>query len=119
MRKLRSLIVDDDDDIRWILSLHLATGPVEVVGEAEDGLQAIELARELEPDIVLMDLLMPRMDGVEATTAIKKRHPETVVFGFTAIPEQGARLLRAGATAVFSKSSLDDLLLTLQRMFPY
>lgn len=115
MRKLRTLIVDDDEDIRLLLSLNFLGGPIEVVGEASDGERGVELALELQPDIIVMDLMMPVMDGAEATTLIKRQMPEVAVFGFTAAEaETSDRLLRAGATGVFSKDKVPALLRTLQ-----
>ncbi|MDX5317950.1 MAG: response regulator transcription factor [Actinomycetes bacterium] len=68
---LRVLVADDQDLIRTGLSLILNAQPgIEVVGEASDGEQAVELARRLRPDVCLLDISMPRMDGIEATTAL-------------------------------------------------
>jgi two-component system, NarL family, response regulator LiaR len=67
------LITDDHGVVRQGLRMFLSLDPdFEVVGEAENGQEALEMARELRPDVVLMDLLMPVMDGMEATRAIRK-----------------------------------------------
>ena len=118
MTRLRAVIVDDDADVRLLLTLNFLEGPIEVVGEAPDGQRGVELALELQPDIVVMDLMMPVMDGAEATRAIKKEIPGVAVFGFTAADAKGAdRLLRAGATGVLSKDKVPDLLRTLEQVF--
>lgn len=117
MRKLRALIVDDDEDVRLMLTLNFLGGPIDVVGEASDGQRGAELALELQPDIVVMDLMMPVMDGAEATRLIKKQMPQIAVFGFTAAEAEGAdQLLRAGATGVFSKDKVPALLRTLEHL---
>ena len=69
----RVLVVDDSEDVRLLLTLRLATVPgCEVVGESEDGVQAVEMARELQPDLVLLDLAMPRMDGLQALPMLRE-----------------------------------------------
>ena len=82
--KKRTLIVDDypfvREGLRSLLSSHQ---DFDIVGEAGDGLEAIELVSELHPDLVLMDMSMPRMDGMTAIREIKKRWPETLVMAFT------------------------------------
>ena len=78
------LIVDDDSTLRHTVPRAIESQDgMELVGEAADGLQAVELARQLTPDIVLMDIRMPEMDGVEATAIIAKEVPSTRVIAMS------------------------------------
>ncbi len=75
---IRVLIADDHAIVRKGLTVLLATErDIKVVGEAQDGLEAVEKAGSLKPDVVLMDLVMPRMDGIEATRKITEAHPKS------------------------------------------
>jgi CheY-like chemotaxis protein len=114
----RVLIVDDDPDIRMMLSIALKQiARVEVVGSAEDGQEGVEKALELDPDFILMDVMMPRMDGVEATRQLKDAKSKSTVIGFTATSEEAVdEMLRAGAVAVIQKTHLSDLLSKLQQL---
>src|SRR5271170_3496295 len=81
---LRILIVDDEKAVRTALGRLLATRKEwQVVGEAADGAQAIGMARELQPDIVIMDITMPEINGLEATPEIKRALPAAEVLIFT------------------------------------
>lgn len=113
------LIVDDHDDIRMLLAMTLPlSGLFEVVGEAVDGQEAVDKAAALSPDLILMDVMMPGIDGIEATRMIRKAHPNMVIIGFTASGDEGAAaMMNAGATAVVDKASvgrLTDLLEQIQ-----
>ena len=108
----RVLVVDDDPDIRLLLGVTLpfAEAGLEVVGEATNGADSIRLTEELDPDLVLMDVMMPNMGGIEATRQIKQRFPHVPVVGFSASGEEGvAEMLAAGAVAVFDKAKVGDL----------
>lgn len=84
MKQVRILIAEDHTILRQGLLALLSSNPeFEVVGEAEDGREAIRCVEKLRPDLVLMDLSMPRMNGTEAVEEIKKRHPETKVLVLT------------------------------------
>lgn len=87
--KIRVALVDDHSIVRRGLSAVLTTSEkLELVGEAEDGQDAIKLCEQTQPDVVLMDLIMPRMDGIEATRAIHQRWPEIQILVLTSFTEQ-------------------------------
>src|SRR5690606_21692355 len=105
---VRVLVADDQTVVREGLVLLLGLLPdAEVVGAAGDGEEAVRLAAELSPDVVLMDLRMPRMDGVEATRIIRRRHPrmEVVVLSTYSDDESVFAALRAGARGYLTKDA--------------
>ncbi|BCJ44731.1 DNA-binding response regulator [Actinoplanes ianthinogenes] len=105
---IRVVVADDQTAVRDGLALMLSLlDDVEVVGEAADGDQAVELAGRERPDVVLMDLRMPRRDGVEATALIKARFPETRVVVLTTFADDEHILgaLRAGAVGYLTKDA--------------
>lgn len=102
------LIADDHSIVREGLRMFLGRDPeLAVVGEAADGAEAVSLARELRPHIVLMDLLMPVMDGVTATAAIRRELPETEVIALTSVLESAAVIgaVKAGAIGYLLKDT--------------
>ena len=105
---IRVLIADDHGVVRQGLTMYLKLDPeFEVVGEASNGEEAFYMARDLEPDVVLMDLLMPVMDGIEATGKIKAELPEVEVVALTSVLDDGAvtGAVRAGAIGYLLKNT--------------
>jgi len=107
VKPIRVLIVDDHAVVRGGLSKFLQVHKdLELVGEAENGAEAVRFTRQLQPDVVLMDLKMPEMDGVAATREIRSKHPKVHVIVLTSFAEddmvQGA--LQAGATGYLLKN---------------
>ena len=108
MERIKVLIVDDHRVVREGLSAILKNKEnLQVVGEAQDGQEAVEHVRSLEPDVVLMDVSMPRMGGVEATRIIKREFPHIGIIALTMYEEQQYifDLVRAGATGYLLKDS--------------
>jgi len=98
---IRAIVVDDHTMVREGLALVLAAdGDIAVVGTAADGQQGCDLARELQPDVVVMDLSMPVMDGIRATGLVREASPDTRVLVLTSFTERDSvqRALEAGAT---------------------
>ena len=106
--KIRVLIVDDNPVLREGLKSVLSHSPIfEIAGEAADGFEAIDSVNKFHPDLVLMDLSMPRMNGIAATREIKKQWPGTKILVFTIhkSPEYRTAVLNAGADGYLSKDS--------------
>src|SRR5690242_17911618 len=109
MACVRILIADDHELVRQGLRTLLASQPAwEVCGEAADGVEAIEKAAQLQPDIVLLDVSMPRMSGLEAATAIRRESPcsEIVIVSQHDPAELLPSALQAGACGYVSKSDI-------------
>jgi NarL family two-component system response regulator LiaR len=106
--KIRVLIVDDHSVVRMGLRMFFDHQPdIEVVGEATDGSEGVAMARRLEPDVVLMDLLMPNMDGITAIGRIKAELPETEIVTMTSFIEEEkvTSALEAGASGYVLKDA--------------
>src|SRR4051812_14071575 len=105
---IRILITDDHKVVRQGLRMVLELDPdLEVVGEASDGEEALQMTRRLEPDVVLMDLLMPVMGGIEATAQIRRELPDTEVVALTSVLEDASvtGAIRAGAIGYLLKNT--------------
>jgi DNA-binding NarL/FixJ family response regulator len=118
MNKIKILVVDDHailrDGIRALLSLH---DDIEIVGEASEGKEALEKFQELMPDVILMDLAMPGMDGLEATRRITKRNPGAKVLVLTQhdSKEYVLSAIKAGAAGYVPKRALGSELVSAIR----
>jgi NarL family two-component system response regulator LiaR len=111
---IRILIADDHAVVRQGLRMFLSLDPdLDVIGEAVDGRQAIQLAGQLNPDVVLMDLLMPGMGGVEATGIIRRELPDVEVIALTSVLEDNSVIgaIRAGAIGYLLKDTEADELI--------
>lgn len=118
-KKATILLADDHALLRMGLSSLIGyQTDMTVVGEAEDGLKAVQLAKQLRPDVVIMDLAMPVMSGAEATKQILAESPSTKVFILTSFPESVdlARAISAGARGAAIKDTPNNRLLETLRM---
>ncbi|GAB4575425.1 MAG: hypothetical protein Kow0077_26880 [Anaerolineae bacterium] len=111
-RQIRVLIVDDRRSSRDGLRALLATTPeIHVVGEAGNGAEAVALAEQYQPDVILMDINMPVMDGLEATRQIKQRHPEIRVVLLTMYTACWEEAVQVRADGLFVKGERTEHLL--------
>ncbi len=115
MSKIRVLIADDHALVREGIGalLRLQQNDIEVVGEASDGIEAIEKAAKLRPDIVLMDISMPRLGGLEATIELKKSNPEIKIIVLTQYDDREyiSRFLKAGVSGYLLKKAVGSELI--------
>ncbi len=114
------LLVDDHTLFREGVRALLSTAPdIEVIGEAADGKQAIELAEELSPDIVVMDLVMPGMTGIQAAQHLHDRHPDMkiLILSMYDDDEYVCQILKAGASGyVLKRAASEDLLRAIREV---
>jgi NarL family two-component system response regulator LiaR len=118
---IRVLIADDHAVVREGLRGLITSEPgMEVIGEARDGLEAVLKARSLHPDVILMDLMMPRMDGLDAISEIKKENPEARILVLTSFAEDDKVFpaIKRGALGYLLKdSSPHDLLVAIRDVY--
>lgn len=121
MDEIRVLITDDDPLVRFALSHFVARDPaITVIGQAENGLEALEFIERDKPDIVMMDVQMPGMGGIEATERIISRWPDVCVVAVTTLDttETVLPMLSAGASGYMLKdSSADEILTALKQAY--
>ena len=116
---IRVLLADDHTILRAGLRMMLSVQPdIEIVGEASDGRQAITEAQRLQPDVILMDITMPEVNGIEATFQVKKLLPETRVLVLTMHENEEYlfQVLRAGASGYILKEAADTELISAIRV---
>jgi DNA-binding NarL/FixJ family response regulator len=117
MANISVLIVDDHAFVRFSLGNLLRTDPeLSICGEAANGASAVELHRSLRPDVVLLDLQLPDLNGVQVTRQIRQRVPDASIIIFSSLPaehEDVRAALAAGACGYFRKTADHDLLLDL------
>ena len=113
--RVRVLIVDDHSVVRRGLRMFLEDDPaIDIIGEAGDGEEAVRLATESRPDVVLMDLLLPKLDGIVATERIRRALPDTQVIALTSVLEDASVVgaVKAGAIGYLLKNAEADELLS-------
>ena len=114
---IRVLVVDDDPDFQWLIGWAVQEGrDTEVVSVAEDGESGVAAALREQPDVVVMDLMMPRTDGFEATRRIKQSQPAVKVLAVTSWSidtAMGQKLRRSGVDAVLSKRDIATALIPM------
>jgi two-component system, NarL family, response regulator LiaR len=106
--KIKLLIVDDHAMVREGVKMYLNFDPtLEVIGEASNGQEALELLTQLSPDVILMDLVMPVLDGISTITEVKKRYPDIEIIALTSVleDEKVVGAVQAGATGYLLKDS--------------
>ena len=119
---VRTLVVDDSAFMRNILKKILSsTNKYVVVGEASNGKEAIEKVKELKPDLITMDIVMPEMDGIEATRRIKKEFPDIKIVMCTSVDQEKKMIeaIEAGADGYIVKPfQAPKILEQLNKLFP-
>ena len=111
---IRLIVVDDYDPLREKIKSFISAQPdIEVVGEAKDGETAVELAKELVPDVVLMDITLPKMSGIEAAGDILREKPDTqiIILSMHSNKHFAERAFKTGASGYVLKSSIFDNLI--------
>jgi NarL family two-component system response regulator LiaR len=116
---IRVMLVDDHTVVRRGLRAVLSVSDdMRLVGEADNGEEAVQLCERLQPDVILMDLLMPKMDGIAATKAIHERWPKVLIIALTSFKEREyvEGVLKVGATSYLLKNaSADELVSAIRR----
>jgi DNA-binding NarL/FixJ family response regulator len=112
---IRIVLADDNDIVRSSLRLLFDSNPdLDLIGEASDGFEAITICTRLKPDLVLMDINMPFIDGVTATRVLRDRFPHMYILAISAIGDNGKRnlILQSGANSLVNKQITADNLIS-------
>jgi DNA-binding NarL/FixJ family response regulator len=116
---IRVVVVDDDEDFLWLIRLSLQLEhDITVIGEAEEAETGVALALREQPDIVVMDLMMPRIDGFEATKRLKRSQPAVKVLAVTSLSVDNAirqEVNHSGADAILDKRDMATALVPMIR----
>jgi len=111
-KRIRVLLADDHSKVREGLIHLLEQFPdFEIAGQAIDGQEAVRLARELMPDVIIMDVVMPRMDGIDATRIIHSELPQVQVLGLSSSEDAEHAMRRAGAVDYICKTAPSDAII--------
>lgn len=115
---LRVVVVDDEPDVRLMLSIRLRAEGVEVVGEGADGAEAIAVCEQVQPDAVVLDLLMPGMNGFEAIPILRSQFPDVGVVAYTAVAGEYVRneMRRLKIPLVLKQSAVEPLVRALREV---
>ena len=115
---MRVLIVDDEDDIRVLLRSQLERAGYEIAGEAGDGLECLNLCDKEKPDAVILDLLMPRVNGFEVIPKLRTKHPKIGIVAYTAVAGDFVRqeMQRLGIPLVLKSGQFSRLDAVLQEL---
>jgi DNA-binding NarL/FixJ family response regulator len=116
---VKIVVVDDNEDVRHLVRKVLHRyHKWELVGEAGDGMVAVEIVKQLQPDIVIMDVHMPRLNGIEATKRITASAPHSIVIGFSTYADVPTRtaMQKAGSAAFVSKEDICELPHVIERV---
>ncbi len=111
LRPVRVMLVDDDTLVREaVAKLLQSERRIELVSEASDGREAVSLVNQAEPDVILMDVSMPNMDGLQATRLIREEHPEIGIIGLSMREDNAEAMYEAGASAYLFKGTSSSTL---------
>jgi NarL family two-component system response regulator LiaR len=115
---IRVLLVDDHSPVHIAISANIEIfDEFEIVGHASNGEEAVKLAKQLNPDVILMDVIMPKMDGIEATRRIHEHQPEIKILALSSFQDESSvrDMVKAGAVGyVLKNSSIDDIAHTIR-----